>query len=256
MSGNTSEVNIERFIEELDRLLSMDESEKAEKLLEDTLRETKEAGDMSAGLTVLNEMSGFFRIKGDKEKSLYAAEEALKLVGELRISESISGATTFLNSATSFKAFGRVRESLDYYREAKRIYDRLLPRGDYRFAGLYNNFALALTEVGSFEEAEKYFTEAAEILRHLPNGYAETAMTFVNMALLYEKAGKSEKEISALILRALDCFDDERAKRDSYYAFCCKKSAPTIGYFGFFEAKEELLERADAIYEKMREELL
>ena len=38
MSGNTSEVNIERFIEELDRLLSMDESEKAEKLLEDTLR--------------------------------------------------------------------------------------------------------------------------------------------------------------------------------------------------------------------------
>ena len=38
--------------------------------------------------------------------------------------------------------------------------------------------------------------------------------------------------------------------RNGYYAFTCRKCAPSFGYFGYFVYEKELNERADIIYER------
>ena len=245
-------MDIRAFIDELDRLLGKNMANEARELLEEGLSEAEADGDREAMLTVLNEMSGFYRINGDKVKGIDAAERALLLLKDLRLTESVTGATTLLNSATTFKAFGMAAKSLPYYREAERIYERFLQKGDYRFAGLYNNMAMALMDEGFYEDSEICFKKALSVLDGLSGAFAEKAMTYVNMAMLKDAAGMGEMEITACLMRAMDLFNDERAERNAYYAFCCRKSAPTFGYYGFFEAKAELTERDDRIYSDMR----
>lgn len=245
-------MDIKAFIGELDRLLDKDMRDEAEVFLEEGLLSAEACEDREAMLTVLNEMSGFYRIKGDEEKGVKAAERAIGLLQSLGLTESVTGATTLVNSATTLKAFGRSRESLLHYREAERIYKRFLHKEDYRFAGLYNNLALALVDEGLYEDSERYFNKALSVLNSIDGAYEQKAMTYVNMAVLKDAAGACEKEISDCLMRAKELFDDNRADRTPYYAFCCRKSAPAFGYYGFFEAKLELMERADKIYEHER----
>ena len=63
---------------------------------------------------------------------------------------------------------GETEESLPYYEEAERLYEKFLLPGDYRFAGLYNNLALALSDTGDYKNAEAYFMEAMSIMETLP----------------------------------------------------------------------------------------
>lgn len=244
-----------RFIRELDKLISKDRIEEARAYLEEGLAEAKAENDMGLELTVLNEMSGFYRINGVRDEGLKAAENALELMRKMGLSESVTAATTLINSATTMKAFGKGEESIKYYREAEAIYDRLTGENDYRRAALFNNMALALTDMGEYSEAEFRFKRALDILSNLPKGALESAMTYINMAVMYDKAGMGEKRVSECLNKAIDLFEDGSIKRDSYYAFCCRKSAPTLKYYGFFASGEELSERADKIYKKAEEDI-
>ena len=66
------------------------------------------------------------------------------------------------------------------------------------------------------------------------------------MAHLYEKLEDYEK-IEASLNAAKQALEEDSV-RNGYYAYTCRKCAPSFGYFGYFAYEKELNERADLIY--------
>lgn len=243
-----AQVSIRKVIEGFDRLLDRDAKKEAAAYLEGWLAHFEETGDWSSQITVLNEMMGFYRNSGEKEKGLEAVRKGLALVGEHELADTVSGGTTYVNAATTMKAFGEARESLPYYEQAFRAYGQSLSPEDYRFGGLFNNMALAYEDLGEFKKAEVYYRKAMDIMEQLkPGSILELAVTWVNLAVLYEKWGRGE-EIDGCLERAAAGFHSQLVPRDSYYAFNSRKCADTFGHFGYFRMKKELKEAADRIY--------
>lgn len=246
------EIPVREVIRDLDRLLERNRTEEAEQHLNRWLEEARRIGDWRARITILNELMGFHRSTGKEKDGLEAAEEGVRLVRDHGLENTVTGGTTFLNGATTRKAFGKTGEAMDWYGQAERIYNRLLQPGDYRFAGLYNNLALAWTDLERYDLALDYYGRAMELMERLPGGGMELAVTWVNLACLYERREqdpeKKEEKIGACLEKAMERFDDPAQPRDGYYAFTCTKCAPTFGYFGYFLAERSLRERAEQIY--------
>ena len=239
-------------IEEDDRLIAMDAAKEAGEHLERCLKQFEAAGDWGAQITILNEMMGFYRNQGEEQKGLESVKKGIALVQEHRMADSTSGGTTFLNAATTLKAFGRAKEALPYYEQTMRAYGQSLDPGDYRFGGLFNNMALAFEDLGEYPRAEAYYRKAMDIMERLkPGSILEIAVTWVNLAVLYEKWGH-EDEIDGCLQKAIEGFRSEEVLRDGYYAFNCRKCADTFGHFGYFRIRQELSRAAEEIYEEIR----
>lgn len=251
--GNGTD-RIRKTIEKFDRLIAMDAAKEAGEHLEQSLEEFERAGDWPSQVTILNEMMGFYRNQGNREQGLWSVKQGLRLVKERGLGGTVSGGTTYLNAATTMKAFGQAKEAFPYYEEAMRSYGNSLDPGDYRFGGLFHNMALAYEDAGEFFKAEAYYRKAMEIMERLkPESILEIAVTWVSLAVLYEKWGREEK-IAPCLERAIEGFHSEEVLRDGYYAFNCRKCADTFGHFGYFRIKKELSETADLIYRLAREQ--
>lgn len=259
------------FVETLDQLLHRDQLKEAGEYLVSSLAEARACGSWQLEITILNEMMGYYRNVRDEEAGLSAVRDGLRLLEEHAMQETVTAGTTWVNGATTLKAFGRPEEALPYYESAFRVYGQLLDPSDYRFAGLLNNMALTYVDLGEFDMAEAYYGKAMKIMEKLPGGGMELAVTWVNLACLWNaraqaagagnaEAGNaegsgascpgdlSEAKISDCLDRAWAYFEDPEAVRDSYYAFNCRKCAGTFGYFGRFREKRELERRAEEIY--------
>ncbi|MBR5113263.1 MAG: tetratricopeptide repeat protein, partial [Clostridia bacterium] len=153
----------EKFIKELDAFFAREDLTGAGEYLRAVYAETDKAGDDRGKLTVLNEMIGFFRQTAEEEAALDAISEAFELIEKTGIAGEISGATIYLNCATTLKCFGRSAEAMQYYEKTQSVYDKKLDRNHPLVAGLYNNKALALQDLGEIEESEKCFRKAIEI---------------------------------------------------------------------------------------------
>lgn len=246
--------NVRQAVEAFDRLLSADDRDGAALCLEQWLDRFRREGNWSGQVTILNEMMGFYRNTGEKEKGLKAVQDGLRLVREHRLGETVSGGTTYVNAATTLKAFGRTAEAMPYYEQAFRVYGQLLDRRDYRFGGLFNNMALAWEELGEYRKAEAYWKQALEILERLePGSIPELAVTWVSLACLYEKWEKPEL-VDECLVKAAGYFHSPDAVHDGYYAFNCRKCADIFGHFGYFRMCRELLKEAERIYGEGRPE--
>lgn len=241
-----------RIIDKLDECLNKKDYDGAKRLLEYWLSEAVSLKDNRSKLTLLNEQIGLFRKTGCREECMNAIESALSLVETELMGETITGATTFLNAATGYKAFNAADKAVDLYKKAKEIYEKELSEDDSRLAGLYNNMALALTELKDFEQAQYLYEQALHTLSLNEENEAEKAITFLNLADLVNVSKDSvtaESIIEEYLAGAKELLDSPNLKRDGYYAFVCEKCAPVFGYYGHFMYKEELLKRAEIIYE-------
>jgi tetratricopeptide (TPR) repeat protein len=163
--------------------------------------------------------------------------------------------TTLINAATAYKAFGAPAQALPLYERARTLYESLLSPDDSRLGGLYNNMALALTELGEYRRAEALYRRALEVMEKAPRGALETAITWCNLADLScaelgQEAG--EARISACLDKAQTLLDDDTLPRNAYYAFVCEKCAPTFAYYGFFRAAQALSRRAEEITRQLQ----
>lgn len=245
-------IPIMRIIEKLDELFSRNDLQGAGRVLEYWEKEARALSDRRGLCEILSEEIGYFRRTGERDKGLAAVDEALKLLNCLD-NECVSSATIYLNCATTMKAFGQAQEALPYYLKAKEIYERLLPADDYRLAGLYNNYATALTDVKDYKGAQEYYDKAIDLLK-AKGGYGELAVSYVNLAhMIFDESQQvgqyRDDEIDRLLQLAYDCLDDENLARDGNYAFICSKCAPAYKFFGHFIEGGELEERAKRIYE-------
>lgn len=212
-------INIEDFFTQLDEYFQKNELEKVEPYLLASLEEAKEKEDYAAYISIGNEMIGFYRSVSWHKKASDIAEDVLLLMEELQLENSEHFATTLLNAATAYRAAGDVSQAYSYYRQALAIYDRLLPEGDYRFAGLYNNMSILLEQMNENEKAVEMAQKALGVIKELPDSEAEQATTLTNLALLYFKLDRSE-EASKSLKEALRLFDGagSNGETDAHYS--------------------------------------
>ena len=175
-------IPVDRVINKVDSLFDKNDYAEAGRLLVYWKNEAIELKDKSGELAMENELVGYYRKQNEREKGIESVQRALALADELGQDEMASGATVFLNCATAYKAFGMANESIPLYERTEQIYKAVLPDGDARFGGLYNNMALALVDLEKFDEAEKAYLSALEVMSKVPRGEAESAITYINMA--------------------------------------------------------------------------
>ncbi len=244
----TERIPVVRIIERADLLFGKNDYRAAGRLLVYWRDEARALKDKGGELAMESELVGYYRKQNDKERCLASAARALLLTEELGQGDMASGATVFINCATAYKAFGMAEEALPLYRRAEEVYKKVLDKGDGRFGGLYNNMALALSELGDFLLAEEAYFSALEIMKGVKGGEAESAITYINLAHMYEASGEIGK-ISACMRSAYELLKSDGLVHDGYYAFVLEKCAPSFGYFGNSAAYEEFKRESEAIYE-------
>ena len=101
----------ERILTKLDEYLHRNDYAAAERHLLYWLGEAEQWGDGGIELTVRNELMGLYRKLGRGEEALACVDAALGKIKEMNIGGQVGSATTYLNSATVYKAFGRAEEA-------------------------------------------------------------------------------------------------------------------------------------------------
>ena len=248
-------IPVGRVIEKLDEYLGRNDYASAERHLKYWLAEAAAGNDPRGRLSVLNELIGLYRKLGRREDGLKTVGEALELLSALGLRASASGGTTLINAATALKAFEQPEEAVTLYEEARAVYEAQLPPDDERLGGLYNNMALALTDLERYAEAEELYARALSVMEKQPYGEAEQAITYLNLAdLIAARDGTEagEARINGYLERAETLLDSGRLPQNGYYAFVCEKCAPVFGYYGWFLTEQKLSARAGKIYEENR----
>ena len=243
-------ISISRILERLDEHLGRNDYTAAERHLLYWLSESQGACDGRTELLIRNELMGLYRKLGREKDALNAAHAALSKIDELGVAEQVGSATSYINAATVYKAFGRASDAIPLFERARIIYERELDCDDARLGGLYNNMALALVDLSRFSEASALYARALEVMRRADGGDLEVAITYLNMASAAE-AECGLVDADERIQKHLDAAEailDAHAKRDGYYAFVCEKCASVFGYYGRFFYENELKARARRIY--------
>lgn len=244
-------ISVDRVLGKLDEYFSKNDYQSAEKHILFWLDEAENEKDNRTKLLLKNELMGLYRKLSRRDEALATVSSALALVNKMGIENDIGAGTTYLNSATVYKAFDMAEKALPVFEKAQKIYENSLAENDKRLAGLYNNMALALVDLKRFSEAENLYNKAISIMRQNLNGELEIAITYLNIATLKEnELGEVEAEgiINEYLEKSTKILDSYQ-NRDGYYAFVCEKCASVYGYYGHFFYENELNKRARSIYE-------
>ncbi len=216
----------------LDKLLFSGDDAAAGEYLDRWCQRAQEVGDWRAELTLQSELMGFHRRTSDKNAAMAAVERGLELIREHRLGSTVSGATIFVNAATTLKAYGMAEQSIPMFVQTCRVYSQTLDPLDYRFGGLYNNMALSYADIGEYDTAEGYYKKALGVIVHCDTPQNELAVTYCNLAELYERMGR-EADIAKALNLALDNLRSPALPHDGYYDFTVSKCLPTFEHFGY-----------------------
>ena len=245
-------IPVMRVLDKLDSYLAKNDYNGAERHLRYWLSEAEEGGDSRGRLMVLNEMIGLFRKIGKRSECIQAISAVMDLAETAEYENTVTLGTTLINAATGYKAFGEAKKALPLYERAREIYESKLEPEDARLGGLYNNMALALTELENFRKAEELYYKAIGVMEKQEHGEPEMAITYLNMAdLVAAEKGLVEgaDQIEKHLEKAEELLNTEGIPRNGNYAFVCEKCAPVFGYYGYFLVEKELGKRAREIYE-------
>ena len=248
-------VPIDRVIARLDELEGKRDYDGAEKHLLYWLREAESVRDERGKFAVLDELMGLYRKEGKRNEAIDAAGRALETGAALHLQGTESFATAELNAATVYKAFGENEKAEKLFESAAGTLEKVLCANHPKLGGLYNNAALNLTDLNRFDEAEAAYKKAMEIMLKNEYGELEAAISWLNLANLYEKRDgleNADAKISDCLIKAQKLLTTPGIPRNGYYAFVCEKCAPTFNYYGRFVFAEDLKETAEEIYERNR----
>ena len=160
MHPEINPIPVGRIIDKLDSYLNQNDYDAAERHLQYWLSEADACHDMRGKLTVLNEQIGLYRKTGKETKCLRAISDALTLADSMDMEKTASYATTLINAATGYKAFGKAEDALPLYSKARAIYESTIDSNDGRLGGLYNNMALTLVDLKNYREAKDLYHKA------------------------------------------------------------------------------------------------
>ncbi len=212
MRGYDVMMDIARIYEELDAL----KYPEIEGYLRDKIAEAKERDAFDIYIPLLNELIGFFRDSTQFDKGASIKEELLKALESYGQQDTMNQATSLLNIANFDRAAGAYEESLREFKKCEEIYHRLLAKGDYLWAGLYNNKSLLYQEMGDNLAAIGALQDALYIVKEIPEREIEVATTYVNIAQSFASLGQIE-EAKTNVGEALRIFKKD-GNRDYHYS--------------------------------------
>lgn len=240
-------IPVERIIQRIDASFEKGDIHEALRVLEYWLGEARQLNDKKGELSVLSELIGAYRKLDNEEKALACVNDATSIIAHFGGDLSVSYATIYLNCATALKAFGKALEAIPIYEKVLESYGKYLPAEDSRFGGLYNNMALALVDLERYGEAEDMYFKAIGVMQRAKNGEAEIAITYLNLAHMYEDCGMPEK-IQCCLDKAYSCLMTESLPKNGHYAYVCQTCAPSFEYFGMKNEADTLTKTAGDIY--------
>ena len=246
--------DIRRIFDKLDRLFSEKQYAEAERLLRYWEKEARDEDDDRVQFAMVNEQMGLYRKLGREQEAMEAVSKMLAIIDEQKKRMTVDGCTALVNAATVYQAFGRSEEALSIFEDAAFIYEELLPKTDKRLASLYNNMSSTLSALKRFDEALELCEKALDILSQSEGNEPEKAITYLNMTGMYEGRDSMEEGGTAIeqcLEKAKECLEKAVSLQNGYLAFVYEKCAPTFGYYGYFAYKNELLKRAEVIYERL-----
>lgn len=242
-------INISRFIEKLDACYETNNLEEAGKCLDFWEGEARRLQDEHGLLSVLNERLGYCRHTNNKEMMESVVQEIPVLMEHHHLDTSLSGATIFINLATTLCAFEQPSASMKYFEMAEKIYTDNKKTDTFEFATFLNNWSSALEDLKYLEDAEENYHKALDILNTIGNHEGEMAITYCSLALFSEKhKEESEQGIKDYLDKAWDCATCDTLKHDGHYAFILTKIAPTFRHFGRIDEADAFDETAQEIY--------
>lgn len=248
-----STIDTTRFLDRLDNCFNKNDIRGAKDCIMFWSDEARKLGDESGLLTVLNEAVGFWRRNKKKGKALSAMEESLKLVEKLGLQNTLSGATIYINAATTLSFFGEREKGLELYDKAENCFLILDACNTYEYAALLNNRAAVLNELKRYDEAEKDWKRAIEILKTVGFHDGEIAISLVMLAhLTYDRDDTAFETVEALVDEAWEYLNSDNQPKDGNYAYVLHKCAPSFEYFQRPIEAQALRDTAQEIYDIAR----
>ena len=225
-------IDVKRFIDRLDDHLFDNDMKGVKECLSFWEREAKKLNDERGLLTVLNESVGFFRRSGKKDSALNAVKECLFLVDKLDLSKTLSGATIFINLATTLSSFGQSKEALELYDKAALCFEKADRKESYEFASLLNNKAATLYGLSRYDEAKKDWLYAIDILKSIGYHDGEIAISLLMLShLTFDSDGTAYEKVESLLDEAWEYLNSNNQPKDERYAEVLRKCIPSFEYF-------------------------
>ena len=176
-------MNIDKVLMEYDSMFGVSSMEQIMDFLTEKLEEALGEQDIFSAITLLNEIIGFCRDTSQNDKGEMYCGQLLSTLKKQGLEGSIEYATSLLNVANAYRAFGLFQKSEDLYLRTEEIYLQKLDRYDFRYASLYNNWALLHQEVGDFSKACSLLEKARSVVDKYSNAIIEQATTRTNLAV-------------------------------------------------------------------------
>ncbi|MFP1691098.1 DUF4037 domain-containing protein [Gardnerella vaginalis] len=151
-----------------------------------TYDKSQEANAQALQLSVLNELMGFYRSRGEHAKNQPIINRALNIANEMQLSGTEAGTTTLINAATSLRAAGDYDRAEEIYSQALKESSKTLKPNDRKLAALHNNLSMLYSETGKIKEAIDQLEKALDILQKSsvnPSTDIDIAATHTNIAL-------------------------------------------------------------------------
>lgn len=151
-----------------------------------TYDKSQEANAQALQLSVLNELMGFYRSRGEHAKNQPIINRALNIANEMQLSGTEAGTTTLINAATSRRAAGDYDRAEEIYSQALKESSKTLKPNDRKLAALHNNLSMLYSETGKIKEAIDQLEKALDILQKSsidPSTDIDIAATHTNLAL-------------------------------------------------------------------------
>ncbi len=242
-------IPVSRIIQKLDACYNKNDYNEAGRLLFYWQKEAQSLLDVQGELSIVNELLGHLRKVNDKEKGLEAVNRADELISILKAEDNFSSATIYLNMATTLKAFNMPEKALSIYDKAFEIYSKNGDKSLPYLAGFYNNKALTLVDLLDYEGAEKCYENALNYLKNTQNELTDGAITYVNLAHLYDKM-QDKTKVTDCLFSAYGLLTDENITQNGYYAYVLEKCAPSFRQFGYEKIASDFEKLSGEIYER------
>ena len=213
-------MNIEQILSEYDSMFGRFPLEDIEKFLRKYIDEARKQGELQLLVTLLNEMIGFCRDTTQKEKALKYCDELKLRLKEMDLEDSVPYATSLLNIANAYRAFGLCEEALKLYQNVLDIYEKYIPENDFSYASLYNNWALVYQETEDYVKAAEFLFKALQIVDLYPDAKIPQATTRTNLgtSLIGVGTQKTYETAMVYIQQALDIFEQDGGQDFHYGA--------------------------------------
>lgn len=189
--------NAAQFYNELDEMFANHAG--ADAIETYLLRKLAEANPLQ--LSVLNELMGFYRSRGEHAKNKPIIDKALDLAKKMDLAGTEAGTTTLINAATSLRAAGSYDRAEKIYTQALNESTETIGTKNRKLAALHNNLSMLYSETGRTHDAIEELNQALEILQNTstdPECDIDIAATHTNLALsmLQECTKEHTKECS------------------------------------------------------------